>query len=360
LTVDGQKMSKSTGTFVMASTYLRYLDPAYLRYYYATKLSSGTEDLDLNLEDFVARVNSDLVGKVVNLASRSARFVERLGLAERYPEDGGLFSQAAAAGDEIAQAYESCDYARAMRLVRACADRANEYVDRMEPWKLAKQQDQTERVREVCTVALNLYRQLSIYLAPVLPRLAAESAELLHAPLGSWSESKSPILATPVGTFKHLMARVDPKKVKAMIAETASVSVDAEPATNQAEVARGEAASALSAEPLAAECTMDDFLRVDMRVARIEEAAQVPGARKLVRLVVSLGGSERRTLFAGIKSAYEPEALVGRLVIVVANLPPRQMKFGTSEGMVLAVGPGERDIYLLGVDSGAQPGQRVH
>jgi methionyl-tRNA synthetase len=359
LTVNGQKMSKSTGTFVMASTYLKHLDPAYLRYYYASKLGSGTEDLDLSLEEFVARTNSDLVGKVVNLASRTARFVERLGLAERYPDDGGLFAQAAAAGEEIADAYETCDYARAMRLVRACADRANEYVDRVEPWKLAKRSDQIDRLQEVCTVALNLYRQISIYLAPVLPRLAEQSAQLLHAPLHSWDASRYPTVGTAVGTFKHLMQRVDAKRVQAMIAETADAPAEDGRAAAPDQAAGAGAEPALDDEPLAAECTIDDFAKVDLRVARIVEASHVPGAKKLVRLSVSLGGDERRTLFAGIKAAYEPASLVGRLVVVVANLALRQMKFGTSEGMVLAVGSGEREIYLLAVDSGAKPGQRV-
>ncbi len=360
LTVNGEKMSKTKGTFVLASTYLEHLDPAYLRYYYASKLGPGTDDLDLNLDEFSARVNSDLVGKVVNLASRTARFVEKVGLADSYPEDEGLFLQGVRAGQEIAEAYEECDYARVTRLVRACADRANEYIDRMEPWKLAKQPDQTQKMRDVCTVGLNLYRQLAVYLAPILPRLAQQSAELLHVAVDRWDAAENPVAGTPVSSFKHLLQRVDGKKIQAMIAKTADATVDAEQAKAAAQGAQTSASGALAQEPLAPECTIDDFTKVDLRVAKIVEANHVPGAKKLVRLVVSLGGEERRTVFAGIKAAYEPEALVGRLVVIAANLAPRQMKFGTSEGMVLAAGPGGSDIHLLSADSGAEPGQRVH
>jgi methionyl-tRNA synthetase len=348
LTVNGEKMSKTKGTFILASTYRKHLDPAHLRYYYASKLGPGNEDLDLNLEEFAARVNSDLVGKVVNLASRTARFVEAVGLCAEYPEDAGLFAEGARVGTEIAEAYEACDTARAMRLVRALADRANEYVDRMEPWKLAKTPGQQETMQAVCTIALNLYRQIVVYLAPVLPRLAEQSGELLQAPITSFAQSQTPLVGTAVGTFKHLMQRVDPGAVAAMVADSATP----ESAPNDA--------AALGGEPLAPECTIEDFTKVDLRIARIVEAKDVPGAKKLVELVVSLGGSERRTLFAGIKAAYRPEALVGRLVVVVANLRPRQMKFGTSQGMVCAAGPGEAAVFLLGVDSGALPGQRVH
>ena len=360
LTVNGEKMSKTKGTFVLASTYLEHLDPAYLRYYYASKLGPGTDDLDLNLDEFSSRVNSDLVGKVVNLASRTARFVEKAGLAESYPEDDGLFMRGVQAGREIAEAYEECDYARVTRLVRACADRANEYIDRMEPWKLAKQPDQMQKMRDVCTVGLNLYRQLAVYLAPILPRLAQQSAELLHVSLDRWDVAENPVAGTPVSSFKHLLQRVDPKKVQAMIAKTADATADAAQAKATAQGAETNAGGALAKEPLAPECTIDDFARVDLRVAEIVEASHVPGAKKLVRLVVSLGGEERRTVFAGIKEAYDPDGLVGRLVVIAANLAPRQMKFGTSEGMVLAAGPGGSQIYLLAVDSGAQPGQRVH
>ncbi|MCA9598988.1 MAG: methionine--tRNA ligase [Myxococcales bacterium] len=354
LTVNGEKMSKSKGTFVMASTYLEHLDPAYLRYFYASKLGPRPDDLDLNLEEFVSKVNSDLVGKVVNLASRSARFVEKVGLAQQYPEDGGLFAAAAAAGDEIAQAYEACDTAKAMRLVMALADRANEYVDQMQPWTLKKDPAKAQEVQAVCTVILNLYRQLVIYLSPVLPNLAEGTAELLNAKAERWEDAKTPLLGSPVSAFSHLMQRVDPKKLQAVI----DASVDA-----SQDVARAKAdddGSALEAEPLSPECTIDDFGKVDLRVARVVAAEQVPEARKLLKLTVSLGGGVTRTVFAGIKAAYEPDALVGRLVVVVANLAPRKMKFGVSEGMVVAAGPGGSDVFVLSPDDGAKPGQRVH
>jgi methionyl-tRNA synthetase len=373
LTVNGEKMSKSRGTFVLASTYLEHLDPSYFRYYLASKLGPGIEDLDLNLEEFTARVNADLVGKVVNLASRSARFVEATGLSEQYPDDGGLFAQAAAAGDEIAKAYEACDYARAMRTVMQLADRANEYVDRKEPWKLAKAPERAAELRDACTVILNLYRQLAIYLAPVLPRLATASAELLAEPLAAWDEAKRPAVASKIAKFSHLVARVDPKKVAALVATQPSVTatVEAGPAATTRSGGVAAAAStasatgadddaALLAEPLAAECSIDDFNKVDLRVARVVAAESVPEAKKLIKLTLSLGGEHRRTVFAGIKSAYAPETLVGRLVVVVANLAPRKMKFGVSEGMVIAAGPGEKDIFVLSPDAGAKPGQRVH
>ncbi len=365
LTVNGEKMSKSKGTFIMARTYLEHLDPAYLRYYYASKLGPRVEDLDLNIEEFVQKVNSELVNKVVNLASRTSRFVAKTGLSASYPEDGGLFEAAAKAGDEIAEAYASFDSARAMRTVIALADRANEYVDRMAPWALAKQQGKEAEVQAVCTVALNLYRQIVLYLAPVLPRLAEESGKLLNCEMDSWSLARTPLLGTPVSTYQHLMKRVELEAVQRVI--DASKTADATPAdTAQNAGNAGEApgapvddGEALAKEPLAAECTIDDFKKVDMRVARIIVAEGVPGAKKLLKLTVSLGGDVERTVFAGIKAHYDPKDLVGRLVVVCANLAPRQMKFGTSEGMVLAAG-GEDTAFLLSPDSGAKPGMRIH
>ncbi len=356
LTVGGQKMSKSTGTFVMAATYLKHLDPSYLRYFYASKLGTRTDDLDLNLDEFVTKVNADLVNKVVNLASRTAKFAQRLGLSAEYPEDGGLFRHAAQQGDEIAAAYEACDYNRAMRMVMELADRANVYVESQEPWTLAKQEGQSERLQEVCTVGLNLFRQLVIYLAPVLPRLAARTGELLNDPLVSWSQSQSPLLGRAVNPFQHLMQRVDPQKVAQMIQE----SKPPEPASEASSIAGQDSPQPLRDEPLCEQISIDDFAKVDLRIARVVQAEPVTEARKLLKLTLSLGGDETRTVFAGIKQAYQAEDLVGRLVVMVANLAPRQMKFGTSEGMVVASGPGGSDVFLLGVDAGAQPGQRVH
>lgn len=358
LTVNNQKMSKRHGTFIRARTYLDHLSPEYLRYYYATKLSSRVDDIDLNLEEFVQKVNSDLVGKVVNLASRTARFVKGDALPA-YPadRDEGLFAAAAAAGEEIAQAYEDLDTGKALRLVMALADRANEFVESREPWNLKKDETKQGELREVCTIALNLFRQLTIYLAPVLPRFAEESARLLSIEGETqWSDAATPIEGNTVAKFKHLMERVDPEKVTAMV-EASREAVEA--AEAEAANAGGASSDAFDGEPLEAEITIDDFVKVDLRVAEIVEAKAVPKANKLLELTLSLGGSERRTVFAGIKKAYEPEALVGRLTVMVANLAPRKMKFGLSEGMVLAAGPGDSEIFILSPDSGAKPGQRI-
>jgi methionyl-tRNA synthetase len=368
LTVNGEKMSKSRGTFILARTYLEHLDPAYLRYYYASKLGPRVEDLDIQLDEFVTKVNADLVGKVVNLASRSARFVSELGLSAVYPEDEGLFAEGVRTGEEVAAAYESCDFARAMRLIMTFADRANEYIDRKEPWKLSKQGEK-QKMQDVCTVALNLYRQMALYLAPVLPKLAAESAELLGVPLASWEESKAPVAGVPVKPFQHLMQRVDTKKLELVVNESREAPKDAPGEEAPAPAALAEAAqnaiveddaAAFAAEPLAPECTFEDFGKIDLRVARVIAAEELPEAKKLLKLTLSLGGGTTRTVFAGIKSAYSAQSLVGRLVVMVANLAPRKMKFGVSEGMVIAAGPGEKEIFILSPDSGAKPGQRIH
>ena len=347
-------MSKSTGTFVMAETYLKHLDPAYVRYYYASKLTARVDDLDLNLDELVAKVNADLVGKVVNLASRTAKFVAKPGLSVAYPDDGGLFRHAAGVGDEIADAYENCDYNRAMRLIMELADRANPYVEAAEPWNLAKDPARAAELQDVCTVALNLFRQLAIYLAPVLPRLARQTGDLLGKPIRHWDESKTPLVAGAVNKFQHMMKRVEPKQVQAMIDESKDAAGPGGAGTFD------DSGDALAAEPLAEEIAFDDFVKVDLRVARVVAAESVPDARKLLKLTLSLGGDQRRTVFAGIKSAYAPEDLVGRLVVCAANLAPRKMKFGVSEGMVIASGPGGKDVFLLSPDEGAVPGQRVH
>lgn len=359
LNVNGEKMSKSKGTFIKAETYLKHLDPAYLRYYFASKLGPRLDDLDLNPDEFVTKVNADLVGKVVNLASRTAKFAAKLGLSEKYPEDGGLFSQGAAAGSAIAEAYEQCDYARAMRLIMELADRANPYVENAQPWVLNKDPERTAELQDVCTVALNLFRQLVVYLSPVLPELAQRCGDLLGEPISAWDQSQQPLLASPVHKFKHMLTRVTIEDFNAMIEEgkeQAASEADAAPSAEPWD----DSDAALQAEPLAETCTIDDFMKVDLRVARIVAAEQVPEARKLLKLTLSLGGDVRKTVFAGIKAAYEPENLVGRLVVCVANLAPRQMKFGLSEGMVTAAGSGGSEVFLLSPDSGAKPGERVH
>lgn len=360
LTVDGKKMAKRDGTAVKAETYLKHLNPAYLRYYYASKLSHRVDDLDLNREEFVTKVNSDLVGKVVNLASRSAKFVQDSGLSPQYPDDGGLFEHGAKAGEAIAEAYEKCDYARAMRLIMELADRANPFVENAQPWVLRKDPDKSQELQDVCTIALNLFRQLMVYLAPVLPELAEQVGELLNDPIESWDQSQTPLVGTQVNKFKHLMKRAETKDIENMIEETKEDALAAEAAEAVNNDQWNDDDTALKDEPLAEECTIDDFVKVDLRVARIVAAEAVPEARKLLKLTLSLGGDNRRQVFAGIKAAYEPEKLVGRLVVMVANLKPRQMKFGLSEGMVCAAGPGGSEVFLLDLDEGAKPGQRVH
>jgi methionyl-tRNA synthetase len=363
LTVNGEKMSKSRGTFVRAATYADHLDPSYLRYYYASRLSSKVDDLDLDLEDFVARVNADLVGKVVNLVSRTARLVQSTGLSSQYPADDGLFAAGAAQAEEIAGAYESCDYARAMRSVMRLADRANEYVDKVQPWKLAKQPERARELQDACSVALNLYRQLALYLSPVLPHLAEQTAELFGAGFDSWDAAQTPLTGSALQPFKHMLTRVDPRQVQAMVdaskEESPAPQAASAKAAKTAAATPAAAAPAAVAEPLAPICSFEDFSKVDLRVAKVIAADTVEGSRKLLRLRVSLG-SEERTIFAGIRGAYSPESLLGRLIVVVANLAPRQMKVGLSEGMALAAGDDVAGVFLLAPDSGAQPGQRVH
>jgi methionyl-tRNA synthetase len=295
------------------------------------------------------------------LASRTARFVEGIGLSTEYPDDGGLFAQGAAAGEEIAAAYEACDYNKAMRLVMGLADRANPYIENKEPWKLAKDPARRRELQDACTVALNLFRQLAVYLAPVLPKLAQQTGDLFGRPIAHWNESQTPLVGTAVGKFAHMIQRVDPEKVKAMIEDSKDSAAPTQPSEPPGATRRPDDSDApLLAEPLAAQITIDDFAKVDLRVARVITAEDVPDAKKLLKLTVSLGGDHRRTVFAGIKEACKPADLVGKLVILAANLAPRQMKFGTSEGMICASGQGGKEVFLLSVAEGAQPGQRVH
>jgi len=357
LTVDGQKMSKSRGTFVTARTYLDHLDPEYLRYYFAAKLSGRVEDIDLSLDDFVARVNSDLVGKVVNIASRCAGFVHkhldgRLGPTMDRPE---LFERFTAASERIAAGFEGRDYSRAVREIMALADEANQYINDRKPWIIAGQGDRGE-LSAVCTTGLNLYRLLAGWLAPVLPGLAQRSAAFLNTELGAdgaWDSLAKPLLDQEIAPYQHLMQRVERARVDAMI--DASREGDATPA---AAAETPATPSPLADDPIGAEIGYPDFARVDLRIARIVRAAHVEGADKLLSLTLDLGG-EQRHVFAGIRGAYRPEDLEGRLTVMVANLAPRKMRFGTSEGMVLAAGPGGADLWLLSPDSGAQPGMRV-
>jgi len=358
LTVDGRKMSKRDGTFVKAETFLKHLNPAALRYYYASKLNNRVEDIDLNLKEFTTKVNTDLVGKVVNLASRTAKFVQELGLSAEYPEDGGLFQQGAEAGEAIAAAYESCDFNRAMRLIMELADRANPYVESHEPWNLRKDPERQQELQDVCTVALNLFRQIAVYLQPVLPEIAEKTNSLLGEPIKHWDQAATPLTGSPVSKFKHMMKRIEEKDVDAMIEESKDENAAAESEATSTQY--HDSAQPLIDEPLAEEITFDEFIKVDLRVARVVKAEHVEEANKLLKLTLSLGGDETRQVFAGIKKAYKPEDLEGRLVVMVANLAPRKMRFGVSEGMITAAGPGGEEVFMLNIDDGAQPGQRVH
>ncbi len=355
LTVDGAKMSKSRGTFIKARTYLEHLNPEYLRYYFAAKLSSRVDDIDLNLEDFAQRVNSDLVGKVVNIASRCAGFIHkrfegRLSAACSEPD---LYAEFVAAGESIAAHYEAREYGRAVREIMALSDRANQYIDERKPWVIAKEAGREAELQAICSTGLNLFRVLVGYLKPILPRLAEQAEDFLQIEPMQWDSQAEPLTDHRITRFKPLMTRVEKDRIDAMIEDSkedlqAEAAVSAPPAAD----------SPLAKEPIAETIAFDDFAKVDLRIARILRAEQVEGADKLLRLTLDLGG-ETRNVFAGIKSAYRPEDLEGRLTVMVANLAPRKMRFGVSEGMVLAAGPGGSELYLLSPDEGAQPGMRV-
>jgi methionyl-tRNA synthetase len=357
LTVNGQKMSKSRGTFIKARAYLDQLNPEYLRYYYASKLGRSVDDLDLNLDDFVQKVNADLVGKVVNIASRCAGFIHKgnagvLVAANPEPELWAAFQTAA---PSISDAYEARDFARAMREIMALADRANAWIAEKAPWSLNKVEGKQTEVQEVCALSINLFRQLVIMLKPVLPKLAADAEAFLNVPALTWSDLSSMLADHQLNAFSPLLTRIDPAKIEAML-EASKEDLIAEGAINAgAATGNGE----LAKEPVAAEINFDAFAAVDLRIALIEKCEFVEGADKLLRLTLDIGDA-KRNVFSGIKSAYpNPAELEGRMTLYVANLAPRKMKFGISEGMVLAAGPGGNEIYLLSPDNGAKPGQRV-
>jgi methionyl-tRNA synthetase len=360
LTVDGQKMSKSRGTFIKARTYLDHLNPEYLRYYFAAKLGSSVDDIDLNLEDFTARVNSDLVGKVVNIASRCAGFIGKRfdGRLSGAPAEPELFAEFIAAGDSIAAAYEKREFSRAVREIMALADRANQYIDEKAPWVVAKQDGREAELQDICSMGLNLFRVLIGYLRPILPGTAAESESFLRiAPL-TWEALATPLLDHVIAPFKPLMTRVDPKQIEAML-EASKEDLSATGAASTATATPSAATNPhLERDPIAAPIDYDSFAKVDLRVALIREARLVEGADKLLQLTLDLGG-ETRNVFAGIRSAYDPKELEGRMTVMVANLAPRKMRFGVSEGMVLAAGPGGTDLFILSPDSGAEPGMKV-
>jgi methionyl-tRNA synthetase len=357
LTVNGQKMSKSRGTFIKARAYLDQLNPEYLRYYYASKLGRSVDDLDLNLDDFVQKVNADLVGKVVNIASRCAGFIHKgnagvLVAANPEPELWAAFQTAA---PSISDAYEARDFARAMREIMALADRANAWIAEKAPWSLNKVEGKQAEVQEVCALSINLFRQLVIMLKPVLPKLAADAEAFLNVAPLTWADLSTSLADHQLNPFSPLLTRIEPAKIEAML-EASKEDLIAEGAINAgAATGNGE----LTKEPVAAEINFDAFVAVDLRIALIEKCEFVEGADKLLRLTLDIGDA-KRNVFSGIKSAYpDPSQLEGRMTLYVANLAPRKMKFGISEGMVLAAGPGGSEIYLLSPDNGAKPGQRV-
>lgn len=350
LTVNGQKMSKSRGTFITARTYLDHLNPEYFRYYLAAKLNNRVEDLDLNLEDFVARVNSDLIGKVINIASRTAGFIKKRfdGRLSSTVMDETMYDEFVTAGDRIADCYENREYSRAMRKIMALADRANQFIAQHKPWEIAKTPDQDQYLQDCCSLAINLFRVLMTYLSPVLPVTADRVQALLNCSVssaGAWQALAQPLTDHRIEPYQHLMTRIDPDDIEKMI-EDSKAAGGSNPGND---AVKDETDTTIN---------IDEFAKVDLRIARIVEAQHVDGADKLLKLILDVG-DHQRTVFAGIKEAYQPEQLPGRFVVVVANLAPRKMRFGVSEGMVLSAGPGAENIWLLSPDEGAEAGMKV-
>ncbi len=356
LTVDGAKMSKSRGTFIKARTYLEHLNPEYLRYYFAAKLSRRVDDIDLNLEDFVQRVNADLVGKVVNIASRCAGFIKKR-FANQLSEtcvEPALYAEFVQTGEQIADYYEQREYGRAVRDIMKLADRANQYIDEKAPWVIAKQTGEEQALQDICSMGINLFRVLIGYLKPILPSMANQAEIFLNVEPMTWHSQTEPLIAHRLNPFKPLMKRVEMDNVQNMVeASKTDLAAQIQP-TQGAEMAD----TTLSQDPIADVIDYEAFAQIDLRIVRIVKAESIKEADKLLRLTLDLGG-ENRQVFAGIKSAYQPQELAGRLTVMVANLAPRKMRFGLSEGMVLAAGPGGKDLFLLSPDSGAQPGMRI-
>ncbi|MCX5635204.1 MAG: methionine--tRNA ligase [Planctomycetota bacterium] len=346
LTVNGEKMSKSRGTFIRASTYHKHLNPEYLRYYYASKLAGGIEDIDLNFEDFINRTNSDLVGKFANLASRSGpmltkQFNSQLGQLDQQARD--LINQLIAAKNEIIQSYETLNFAAAVRTITALADLANRYVEQNQPWAMVK--TDLEKTLTTLTATINAVRIITIYLKPILPKFAEKIEKFLNVGKLSFADVDKLLENHKINTFERLIDRVEKEKVDAMVEESKESQ-----ALQPAPVTLGE--------PIAQECTIEDFAKIDLRIAKVIKAEAVAGADKLLYLKLDLGGIEKN-VFAGIAQAYKPQDLTGKIVICLANLKPRKMKFGLSEGMILAAGAGGKDIFMLTADVGVVPGQRI-
>ncbi len=357
VTVNGTKMSKSKGTFIQASTYLKHLRPECLRYYFASKMNAQAADLDLALDDFVAKVNSDIVGKTVNLASRTAGFITKRfdGMLASEVFDNSLQQKAQNIMTKVKEGYDSRNYAEAIREIMTLADEANRFIDREAPWVLAKDEAQNKRLHLVCTQGINIYKAVITYLSPVLPKLYEDSQKFLNSKL-PFADAAVPLLDHKIEAFKPLFTRIDKKDIDAMINESKQNLSSSQPETKTPEGKPKKTSEFLPLEP---EITIDDFVKLDLRVATVIAAEEVEQARKLLKLKLDLG-FETREVFAGIKSAYDPAALIGRKVIVAANLKPRMMKFGLSQGMVLAAGEGGRDIFLLSPDDGAKNGDKVH
>jgi methionyl-tRNA synthetase len=369
LTVDGAKMSKSRGTFIKARTYLAHLPPEYLRYYFVAKLSSRIEDLVINFDDFTQRVNSDLVGKFVNIASRCASFINNsfAGKLAATNLEPALIADFAAQGDSIAEKYQNLEFSQAIRQIMALADRANQYIDEKKPWAAAKDPARAAEVQGICTAGINLFRILAIYLKPVLPQTAKNIEDFLNISPMTWDDRLTPLLDHTIKPFQPLSKRLEKKEIDAMkeaaLADTAASTPATDTTVTPGNTAADNTAKRVAPAPGSMEAikdtiTIDDFAKIDLRVVKIANAEHVEGAEKLLRLTLDLGG-EKRQVFAGIKSAYEPEQLIGKMTVMVANLAPRQMRFGESQGMVLAAGPGGKDLWILTPDQGAEPGMRV-
>ena len=346
ITVNGTKMSKSRGTFIMASDYLNFLSPEYLRYYYAAKLNGSSDDIDINLEDFVQRVNSDLVGKVINIASRCAGFLVKNfdGQLSDTVHDPDLLKEITSAADGIADFYEADDTSKAVREITRLADLANQYIATHEPWNLIKDEARREDVQLVCSQAINMYRALIVYLKPILPEVAEKSEAFLKVAPLTWGDLEAPLLDHKINPFKAIMQRMESKVVDKLV--EASADDPAEPEAAETQITESDYIQ------------IDDFAKVELKVAKIVAADFVEGADKLLQLTLDVG-DHQRNVFSGIREAYEPSDLVGKLTVVVANLAPRKMRFGVSEGMVLAAGPGGKNIFLISPDSGAEPGMDV-
>lgn len=357
LTVNGQKMSKSRGTFIKAETYLQHLNPEYLRYYFASKLSDKVEDSDLNLDDFVQKVNSDLVGKVVNIASRCAKFINTKfdNTLSKTCTESALVQSFIDAGDSIAKAYEAREFSTAIREIMALADRANQYIDEKKPWALAKIEGEEQQVHDVCSVGINLFRQLAVYLAPVLPTLAQQVQDFLKLDRFDFASRQNILTVHEISQFQPLMQRVDPKAVAAMVdASKDSLASAAEPAKVEKKAEKKPEPKVGEAEIIG----IEDFIKVDLRVAEVVDAAHVEGSDKLLQLTLNVGEAEPRNVFSGIREFYAPGDLKGKLVVMVANLAPRKMRFGISNGMVLAAGNGE-GVWVISPESGAKAGDKV-